>query len=335
MSHGSVRVDVGIPAYKRTTYLLQALESVLAQTFTDFRVTISDNGPGGGDVERAIQPYLEDRRVSYVSTGGVPQHENLSRLIRTGEAPYVALLHDDDVWDPDYLERRVEFLDAHPECALVFSSNYQLDEEGRRSDNKKLALREGVLAPEEFLPVLYERNPVAPPTPVVRRSAYEAVGPAFTDELRRYFDYEMLFRLGARFPVGYLDVRDCGYRLHKGSVTSASRHFGEEHLRSLDVAERIVAAERPGLRFDPDMRARVRSFYSLRASMDLLEQGNRRGALRHLVNAVRLRPRMLGDVRFAASAGTLLLGPAGPRLLQRARARRDQRGLARRLAGST
>jgi len=52
------RAGVGILAYGGADFLAQAIESVLAQTLTDWRLTISGNGPGGGDVEHAVQPYL-------------------------------------------------------------------------------------------------------------------------------------------------------------------------------------------------------------------------------------------------------------------------------------
>ena len=334
MHSSSVKVDVGIPAYGRPHLLVQAIESALGQTLTEIRITISDNGPGGGEVEQAVQPYLSDERVRYVSTGGVPQHENMTRLIQTGDAPYVGLLHDDDIWEPEFLERRVDFLEAHPDCGFAFSSKYVINSEGQRIAADPRPMPEGVIPSEVFLPILYERNPVSPPSLLVRRSAYEAVGPSFTPELRRYFDYEMLFRLAARFPVGYLPVADCGYRLHTGSTTSASRHFGEEHLHSLDVAEAIVSDARPGFRFDPELRARIRSFYELRACMDLLEQGRRRTALGHLQNAVRLRPQVLGNFRFAAGLFALLLGPLGQRALQAARDRQDARMFKRRTASA-
>lgn len=334
MGSESIKVDVGIPAFKRPHLLVEAIESVLAQTLAEFRLTISDNGPGGGEVEDAVAPYRSDPRVSYVATGGVAQHANLTSLIQTGDAPYVALLHDDDVWQPEFLERHVAFLEAHPDCGPVFSNSYEMDEHGRRTRDRVLPLREGLYSSEEFLPVLYEGNPVAPPTLLVRRSAYEAVGPWFTADLRRYFDYEMLFRLAARFPVGYLDVRDAGYRLHGGSVTSASRLFGEEHLRSLDRAEEIVRAELPHFRFDPEARARVRSFYALRASMDVLEEGRPLHAVSHLVTAARLRPQAVANPRFAAGVVGLVSGPVGRRVLRAARGRRDTRQHQRRMSGA-
>lgn len=335
MRTGTELVDVGIPAFGRPHLLRQAIESVLAQTLSSIRITVSDNSPGGGEVQRVVESYLTDPRVRYVATGGIAQHENMTSLIQTGDAPYVALLHDDDLWERSFLQRRVDFLEANPDCGLVFSSNYDIDEHGHRTDRGPIPLTEGCLAPENFLPVLYARNPVAPPTLLVRRSAYEAVGPYFTPDLARYFDYEMLFRLAASFGVGYLAVEDCGYRLHGASVTSSSRWFGEEHLRSLDRGEEIVKAALPDFRFDPAERARIRSFYELRASMDVLEGGRPRAAVEHLVSAVRLRPQVVANPRFVATVAALVGGPAGRRALRATRGGRTARQAERKFANAT
>jgi glycosyltransferase involved in cell wall biosynthesis len=110
-------VDIGIPTCGRPRYLVEAIESALAQTFSRWRVTVSEDGPASDAVAAAVAPYLADPRVRYVVTGrrlGGAAH--MTRLIRTGTAPYVAPLHDYDRWAPEFLMRRVAFLDAHPAC---------------------------------------------------------------------------------------------------------------------------------------------------------------------------------------------------------------------------
>ena len=71
------------------------------------------------------------------------------------------------------------------------------------------------------MPLLLRHNLIGMPTVLVRRSAYEAVGPAF-DEHTVYFDYQMWLRLALRFPVGYLAVWDASYRVHDRQVTMTS-----------------------------------------------------------------------------------------------------------------
>jgi GT2 family glycosyltransferase len=113
-------VDVGIPTCGRPSYPVEAVESVLAQTLAQRRLTVSEDGRGSDAVAAAVAPYLSDPRVRDVVTGqrlGAGRH--MTHLIRTGSAPYVGLLHDDDRWGPRFLGRRGAFLDANAACGSV------------------------------------------------------------------------------------------------------------------------------------------------------------------------------------------------------------------------
>ena len=83
-------VDVANPTCGRPEYLVEAIESVLAQTLPEWRLTVSEDGPGSDAVAAAMAPYLSDACVRYVVTGqrlGAARH--MTRLIRAGTAPYV------------------------------------------------------------------------------------------------------------------------------------------------------------------------------------------------------------------------------------------------------
>ena len=57
-------VDIGMPAYLRPHFIAEAIESVLAQTHTDWRLFVSENGRGGGDVEAVVRRYADDARIT-------------------------------------------------------------------------------------------------------------------------------------------------------------------------------------------------------------------------------------------------------------------------------
>ena len=105
--------------------------------------------------------------------------------------------------------------------AFVFSANREIDERSSETGRSRQVLAEGVHPPEQLVPLLLRHNLIGMPTVLVRRSAYEAVGPAF-DEETLYFDYQMWLRLALRFPVGYLAVWDASYRVHDRQVTMTS-----------------------------------------------------------------------------------------------------------------
>jgi glycosyltransferase involved in cell wall biosynthesis len=320
-------VDVGIPTRDRPKLVCEAVEAVLAQTFGGWRLTISENGPGGGETEAALARYLSDPRISYSPTGEVVTGpENWSRLIQRGDAPYVALLHDDDLWDPGFLERRVDFLERHPECGYVFSGNKEIDATGNVVGESDLVLPEGVHPPQTVFPLLYQHNVMGQPSILVRRSVYEDVGPYFDPEFFPFWDYEMCMRLAARSPGGYLAVRDCSYRLHDVRLTFTVRQFGEAYLQIIERADAMLA-DLPEIHVAPRVRRRRRAQALLTSALDVLEAGDRRTGLRLLRKAVRQYPRIVLDLRFATSLAALVAGKAASRALMRARFAVHRRGL--------
>src|SRR5688500_12992901 len=101
------RVDVAVTAYRRATYLREAIESILGQSYSGWALRICHNGVGGGPIEEAARAYLDDPRISYLTTGReLPLAESWTNAIRQGTSPYVALLNDDDRWHPTFLETR-------------------------------------------------------------------------------------------------------------------------------------------------------------------------------------------------------------------------------------
>lgn len=143
-----------MPTRGRSPWIEEAIESILAQTFGAWRLVVSENSEGSPECARALAPYLDDPRITHHVTGrDLGLAGNLTGLIRRGTAPYVALLHDDDRWRPEFLERRVAFLDAHPGCGLVFGHYVTIDEAGRKLDVSPPRLEPGEHAPAEMLPV--------------------------------------------------------------------------------------------------------------------------------------------------------------------------------------
>jgi glycosyltransferase involved in cell wall biosynthesis len=307
-----------MPTRGEAPYIGEAISSVRAQTYADWQLLVSENGPDGSELHERLAPYLADERVRYSATGGdLGAAQNHTRLLRAGDAPYVAILHDDDRWDPGFLERRVAFLERHPECGFVFSGNREIDETSQETARSELVLTEGVHVPAELVPLMLRRNLVGIPTVLARRSAYQAVGAEFSEDTIA-FDYEMWLRLALRFPVGYLAVRDADYRVHGQQVTMTVRRRGEEQIRLfehlgtlLDGTPGIVADRRP-------LRRRLAGAH-LSAALDALQDPDRRPVRRHLADALRISPTAAVDPRMPTALLGLVLGRRGSRAVDRLR----------------
>lgn len=321
-------VDVGIPTYGRAPYLVEAIESVRAQTFAAWRLTISEDGGADAEKEAALAPYLADPRIRYLPSGErTGDAGNHTRLVALSAARYVAILHHDDRWDPGFLERRVRFLESHPSCALVFSGVNKIDAAGdfiSRWSPPELSAE--VHSSDDFIRLLLRVNVVGyPPSVVVRRSAYEDVGPYF-DARYPHADYEMWLRLALRFPIAYLREWDAHYRVHHESTTFTIRPSAERVLQLADHFVELTERERPGL-LTRTGRRRVRSNLMLDSiSFDVLRGGDRAYASYLLLRAVLAYPPSLLDRRVLDWV-RVVVGRRGRRVLSRLRSFAQARGL--------
>jgi hypothetical protein len=307
-------VDVVIPTHGEGRYLAAAIESVLAQTHRHLTLTVFDNGPGGGHAEHVVSGYLADSRVHHVVTGGVPAHENWSRAIQSGEAPLVTLLPHDERFAPSFLARRVETFSTHPDAAFVFSGCRVIDDRDHEVGRFRARLPPGLLQPEAFVPALYVDNQIPTCSIVVRRAAYEAVGPYFQARYRMGMDWEMWMRLAVRFPVVHLPVVDSFGRVHDESVSSGSTGWGEMRLSILARADELIAGGMPGFELPAELRARCVGEAHLRTAFEALEAGDVDLQRRSLRAAKQADP----SLRSSPRAAIALLGAHGGARTRRA-----------------
>lgn len=107
--HGSPVVSIIIPAYQTAAYIGETLDSVFAQTFTDFEViVVNDGSPDTPELERAVQPFLS--KIAYLTqpNGGPSAARNAALAVARGE--FIAFLDGDDIWYSHYLERQLAVL---------------------------------------------------------------------------------------------------------------------------------------------------------------------------------------------------------------------------------
>lgn len=124
------RVSVVVPAYDSVEFISITMESILAQSFTDFELLVSDHSSSDGTWE-ALQEFVKDPRVrlSRLPTGGgAPANWNAVTDLSTGE--FVKLVCSDDLLAPQSLAEQVAALDAHPAAVMAASQRDVVDAAG-------------------------------------------------------------------------------------------------------------------------------------------------------------------------------------------------------------
>lgn len=164
-----IKVSVVIPAYNVSTFIEDAINSVLAQSYDNFEVIVVDDG--STDDTASIVKRYDDWRIRLVSQ----RNRGLAGARNTGiglaEGEYVAFLDADDLWRPEKLREHVQHLDENPEVGVSYSVSQFMDESG-----KPLALfQTPKLSGVEVADVLL-RNPVGNGSaPVIRMATLQAI----------------------------------------------------------------------------------------------------------------------------------------------------------------
>ncbi|MCD6639297.1 MAG: glycosyltransferase family 2 protein [Nocardioides sp.] len=125
-------LTIGLPVYNGERYLREAMDALLAQTYSDFELIISDNA-STDTTEDICRAYArKDARVRYIrqptNVGAVPNH-NL--LVREARGRYFKWASHDDLYAPELLERCVQLLERHPEAVLAHCWDAVIDDTGR------------------------------------------------------------------------------------------------------------------------------------------------------------------------------------------------------------
>ena len=315
MSPGRPTVSIIMPTYKRFDYLRPAVESALAQTFTDFELIISDNGPS--EEARAIAASYGDPRIVYRHNGGtIGARANAFAAYAAARGEFAAMLHDDDLWEPEFLATLVPPLLADPTLVLAFSDHWLIDQHGvlleeatERNTARwgRAALAEGVHKPFVRQALVDRAVPVAMAT-LVRLSALDLAD--VPDDVGTNYDTWIGY-LACRDGAGayYSPRRLTRYRQHPEQITSQARY----DRALVYFYSRFLSDERLTPHASEVLRAAGESHTNL--GYALLRLGRRREALAELLYGFVARPgrRALGGAVLAGLPTSWLLSAGGER----------------------
>ncbi len=151
------RLTLGLPVYNGERYLAASLDALLAQTFTDFQLIISDNGSTDRTGEIARHYEATDSRVRYVhhpeNRGSTFNH---NYVVEQARGEFFKWVSDDDLYAPDLLQRCIDALDSRPEIVLAHAWTAFIDEDGQITNAIDYPLTTDVADPvERFRSLLY------------------------------------------------------------------------------------------------------------------------------------------------------------------------------------
>jgi hypothetical protein len=293
-------VSVVLPTHNRPIWLRGALTSVLEGDFEDFEVIVSNNG----QVEdtRQLAEEIDDVRVRWIEQPRCEILEHLLKALPLARGRYVAILHDDDWWDPNLLTSLISPLEAHPETVLAFADHWRVNA-GGTIDLAGTEYASGQSGRATLAPGIHQ-----PFYDLAVRETVPIPGCAFRRDVLSTFD--ILLKAGAAYDVwiGYLLATTgraayvCPDRLVYCRVHTAS-DFAAEPLPNLVAATHCQRRMLQDRRFSP-YREELKQRLAAREhgiGTGLLRQGSRSAARGHLEEALRLKKTVRGLGAWGAS----------------------------------
>lgn len=186
------RTSVIIPTFNREKFLVEALESVLAQTLQPAEILVMDDGSTDNTSAR-MHTYGD--RIKYIAKENSGKADTLNQALKRVQHPLVWIMDDDDIAQPDALENMTRLIDGQQEYGLAYGKYNRFHIEDGKDER---IIRDGgywaECEEESFFPTLLQDFFVHHPGMLVRKTAYDAAGP-FSLKYPRLEDYEMLVRL--------------------------------------------------------------------------------------------------------------------------------------------
>lgn len=193
------QTSVIVPTYNRAGYLIETLESLLAQSLPPAEIIVADDG-STDDTQARVASFGE--RVRYFRKENTGKAATLNQVLPLARHPLIWIMDDDDIALPQALEQMTALISGKPEIAIAYGryDRFLTDP----STGEQVRYHDGGywrdVSPGDFLIATLQDFFVHHPGMLVRKAAYEAVG-EFSLNYSRLEDYEMLVRLARAYNV--------------------------------------------------------------------------------------------------------------------------------------
>lgn len=231
MKPNKPRVSIVIPTYNRADMVVECLESVFTQTYTDYEVIVVDDG-STDNTEEILKPY--HARIKYIrhENKGNAAARNSGLDIAKGEL--IAFLDSDDLWMPDKLRRDVDYLDSQPDVDMVCANGTFFGSPkfaGKKVVPDKRAIplaRDGVT-----LKAIFTRSSLRPSAMVLRKRVIEGTN-GFDPDFAACVDLDFAFRVLMKYKVVFINEPFFKMRKHDDHVSGDSERRTLFNIKAIE-----------------------------------------------------------------------------------------------------
>jgi glycosyltransferase involved in cell wall biosynthesis len=258
------RVSVIIPTYNRPALLIEAVNSVLSQSYAEYEIILVDDGSSTDTQTELKQAGILDRvRLFRQHNAGLSAARN--RGIKEARGKFITFLDDDDLYAEDKLAKQVEYFNKNPDAAMLHSWFSKFDQAHSNLGIRKTSWFRGFIYPQ----ILGQWSLLmAAPCVMVRGEVFERVG-FFNESLKMAEDLDMWRRIARHYEFHIIEEPLVRIRRQSTSMSSDKRGASSGFRRMLEAAfeddSAITLAQQCGF---------LASMYSATAK-NLLGEGSR------------------------------------------------------------
>lgn len=224
-------VCICLPTYNAAETIRETLGSILAQTYTNLVVHISDNA-STDETLKIIESMADSRIYIHCHEKNIGAEANFTCCIEFAEGKYTAIFHSDDLYEPQMLEKQVAYLEEHAAVGAVFTEAMTIDERGivmacigSQSDEKGTRQYD---FPRLMKAVLLHHNFLICPSALVRTSIYKKEIKQWRGEMfRSSADLDTWLRIARKHSIAILGERLMRYRISKAQFSNSIRNRTE------------------------------------------------------------------------------------------------------------
>jgi glycosyltransferase involved in cell wall biosynthesis len=193
------KLSVIIPSYKTADLIVACLDSVFAQTYSDFEaIVVNDGSPDTAQLEEALRPYRD--RIVYIKPENKRAAGARNNAIRRSRGEFVAFLDSDDTWLPNHLASQMQLFADNPSLDLAYANALLIGDPVREPEFMEKCPSSGEAT---FEALIVERCQIPISTVVARKQTLIDAG-LFDESLPRCDDYDMWVRSAFRgAKIGY------------------------------------------------------------------------------------------------------------------------------------
>lgn len=240
MENHPVEVSIIIPNYNYARFLQQRIESVLAQTYTDYEIILLDDASTDDSVS-ILNHYKTNSRVTHLEINSVNTGSPFAQWqkgISLSRGKYIWIAESDDAAESSFLEKAVSVLNQYPRAAFCFLGSHCIDEKGNQlsTDFDRWTLKQlrrphniGIFDGEDYIKHnLYWRNYIYNASGVVfRKQCFEQIKDLSCFSMRYSGDWLFWIEMARQGEVLEIYEKMNKFRLHNVSATKKAQKTGE------------------------------------------------------------------------------------------------------------